>query len=74
MSNPTNVLDHLAAIAAEAGLEVMDQILGIVSDREEVPDEVLLRLTADDMTALYEGFVGPAVDRVEKSLLGDYDA
>lgn len=63
------VSTHIANISREAGLGVMEQILTIVSDREEVSDEALLALTSKDLVALYDGFVGPAVDRVERSLM-----
>jgi hypothetical protein len=65
------VLHHIAKIADEAGYEVMgvDGILGILYNRESVPDELLLALTADDVDNLYDSFVGKAVDAIEDSLL-----
>jgi hypothetical protein len=67
------VQEHIETICEEAMLGVMVQVLEIVRDREEVPEESLLGLDADDVTEMYEGWIGPAIDRLEKSLLGDYD-
>lgn len=67
-----SVHDHLESIAAQAGLEVMGHVLSIVADREQVPVESLLALGEQDVTELYEGFVARAVDRVERSLLGEF--
>ncbi|MBB3752560.1 hypothetical protein FHT44_005072 [Mycolicibacterium sp. BK634] len=63
--------DHINEIAKAAYLEVMASggILGILADRETVPDELLLALTADDVTELYESFIAPAIDNIEDALL-----
>ena len=63
------MLAKIQATCAEAGLEVMAEVLSIVWNREEVPVEVLTGLDASQVSDLYEMFVGPAVDRVEAYLL-----
>lgn len=68
-----SVAEHIANICEQAGLQIMEQVLDVVMDREEVTTERLLGLTADDIYPLYEAWVGPAVDDVEKSLLGLFD-
>ena len=65
--------NHLEKVCAEAGLETMADILDIVRNREEVLDARLEELTADDITDMYDSWVGPAVDGIERSLLGDED-
>lgn len=66
------VTEHLNAIAKQAYYEVMDAetgIMGILRNRETVPDECLLALDADDIGALYDEYIGPAVDGIEDALL-----
>jgi hypothetical protein len=66
----SSVYNHIDKIANEAGYAAMGSagILGIVADREYAHKDALLALTADDVTDLYERFVGPAVDAIEDSL------
>ena len=64
---------HIETICEEAGLGVMVQVFEIVRDREEVPEEAILGLDAEDVTQLYDAWIGPAIDNVEKSMLGDFD-
>lgn len=68
-----NVVWHLDKIAVQAGLEVMGAtnggVLGILYNRESVPDATLLALTADDVTDLYESLIAPAIDRIEERVL-----
>lgn len=66
------VTEHLDRIAHEAGYQVMDAtngILGIVFNRETVSDARLSMLTPEDVNALYDAFIGPAVDALEDYLL-----
>lgn len=67
----SEVFKHLDQIANDAYLGVMssDGILGILHDRETVSDERLLALTADDVSDLYDRFIGPAIDDIEDALL-----
>lgn len=76
MSTPSteehaDVRAHIDMIAERAYYEVMSSrgILGILHDRETVPDDVLLALTPDDVNDLYDWFIGPAIDSIETHLL-----
>lgn len=62
------VLRHIDKISRTAGLEIMGDVLGVIHDRQDVPDETLLRITEDDLYAMYEGFIARAIDRLEDSL------
>lgn len=55
--------------AAVAGLGVAAGMLEVVADREAVTAEALDALTPEDVTHLYDAFIGPAVDRIEQHLL-----
>jgi hypothetical protein len=70
MSTLNTVHQHIDKIANQAGYAAMGSagILGILADREALPENVLLALTADDVNDLYDAFVGPAVDAIEDSL------
>lgn len=70
---PADPFSAVEAACAEAGLQVMAQVLSIVAEREEVPMETLAALTPEEIYDLYEGWIGPAVDKVENSLLGHYN-
>ena len=64
-----DVLDqHLANITKEAGLKMMSGVFDVLIDRETIPAATLLRLTSDDVLELYEAWIGPAIDDVERSL------
>lgn len=54
---------------AAAGLEVVGEIVGIVRNRETVPDATLDRIGVDDVQHIYDAFIGPTVDAVEDYLL-----
>lgn len=54
-----------------AGLPVMREVFDILSDREKVPPSHLEDVTARDVAALYDEFIGPAVDDVEDALTTD---
>jgi len=56
-------------VARAAGLEVMSEILDILRNRETVGETRLTALTAEDVSALYEGYIGPAIDAIESALL-----
>lgn len=64
------IVDHLNAIADQAGLPVMGAsgLLGIIWEREIFSDERLLALDADDVLNMYDAYVGPAVDGIEDYL------
>jgi hypothetical protein len=51
----------------------MIEILEIIQDREDTPQRALLGLSADDIGALYETHIGPAIDAVERSLNDEAD-
>lgn len=57
----------------EAGLQVMAQVLFVLHEREGLPAATLDAITSEDIAALYEGFIEPAIDNVERSLLGDFN-
>lgn len=59
----------IAKNCADAGLEVMEQIIGILYNRETVTPEVLLALTPEQITDIYNYTLGPAIDRIENDLL-----
>lgn len=61
----------VAQNCADAGLEVMEQIIGILFNRETVAPEALVALSPGDIQDLYFTFVDPAIDRIEDGLLGD---
>lgn len=61
--------EHLTAVCAEAHLNSMVEVFAFVLDREQVSDEQVLALTADDVTGLHDAYVAPAVDRIEDALL-----
>lgn len=63
--------ERVRATCAQAGLEAMAGILVIVRDRENVDEQALLELAPEQVTDLYDSFVGPAVDAVEDDLLGE---
>lgn len=58
----------------EAGLDVMAVIMGVLYDRENVSVETLVSVTASDsnIDLMYESFIAPAIDALERSLLNDY--
>ena len=58
-----DVFGHFDRIAAEAGLEIMSDVFGILWNREVIKEQ--LALTADDVVDLYELFIGPAIDEIE---------
>lgn len=60
-----DVWKHLHRIATDAGFEIVADAVGILYCREVISAEDVFALTADDITSLYEGFVGPAIDRME---------
>jgi len=62
------VEDHLVNISREAGLDVMGEVFSVIRDRGSVPDTTLAALTADDVTALYEGHIAPGIDSAEQYL------
>lgn len=67
MAEP-EVLRHIAKISRNAGLEIMGEVLGIIYNREEIPDETLLRITEDELFPMYECFIARAIDGLEESL------
>lgn len=62
---------HLHDICTKAGLGVMAGVLSVVRDRETVEDATLLSCSSEDVTAFYEMYIGPAIDHVERRLLGE---
>jgi len=62
------VSEHLAHITKEAGLEMMSGVFDVLINRETIPGATLLRLTSTDVHALYEAWIGPAIDRIESEL------
>ena len=55
-----------------AGLQVMAQILFVLHDREVLSAGALDALTPADITEFYEGFIGPAIDKIEDSLAEEH--
>jgi hypothetical protein len=68
-----DVDEHLRLICEEAGLEIMTQVYDILRNREALADGEFLALDASDVYAHYEAWIGPGIDNLEKSLLGDFD-
>lgn len=62
------VLRHIAQISRNAGLEIMGEVLGIIYNREQISEEALLRISEDDLYAMYESFIARAIDGLEDSL------
>jgi hypothetical protein len=56
----------------EAGLQVMAQVLFVLHDREVLPAAALDAITPEDITEFYEGFIGPAIDKIEESLAEEH--
>lgn len=59
----------IQTVCAEAGLDVMGQVMSILCQRDGLPVESLAALTPSDMERLYENIIGPAIDDVETELL-----
>lgn len=59
---------HVASICQEAGLEMMAGVFDVLWNRETVNTETLASLTSEDVTELYAGFIGPAIDKIEEQL------
>ena len=55
----------------QAGLGIMREVFSVLYDRETVPETVLDAVTPEDVTEFYEGFIGPAIDKIENTLLED---
>ncbi|WP_251153644.1 hypothetical protein [Cellulosimicrobium sp. Marseille-Q4280] len=56
------------AVAEEAGLPVMHDVLGVVWNREDVPADAYADLDADEVADLYEQEIGPAADVMAAAL------
>lgn len=65
--------DHIQQICEEAGYGTMADILQVSRERGDLEDETYLAVTAADLEGLWDGYVGPAIDDVERSIRGDYD-
>lgn len=59
---------HVEHTAKQAGLEIMGHVMSIILDREEIPEEAVLDLSTEDYQEFYEGLIGPAIDKVQRSL------
>lgn len=64
--------DHVNKICEEAGLGVMVQVFQIIADREEVTDEQLMALTADDVNGYYF-HIAKGIDTIENFMLNGDD-
>jgi hypothetical protein len=62
----TELDEHIETICTEAGLEVMVQVFQICLARGQVTEEQIMALAINDVTDLYWGFIGPAIDRTER--------
>jgi len=62
---------HLTYICREAGLDMMIGVFDVLINRETLTPRQLMALTAADITGLYEGWIAPAIDNVERTLRGD---
>lgn len=60
---------HVHNVCEEAGLQVMEQVYDILSNREVLPRDVFTLLTVTDVTGHYFGIVGPAIDAIESDML-----
>lgn len=60
--------DYTAA-PREAGLEAFSGILAILHNRETIDPKVLGALTPERVTALYDGYLERAIDRIEADIL-----
>lgn len=67
--DPAEVEAHVAAICEQAGCNSMADVLGVVADRDEVPNGTFMRLTPEDITELYEERVELYVNDLEQELL-----
>lgn len=69
------VQSHIETICKTAGLEVMAQVFEIIRERETSDEAVtaaaLLALTPADVADYYEGWLAPAIDRIEIGILPD---
>lgn len=63
---------HVDSVCAAAGLRSMDStgVFGFVLDREVVPEEILLSLSADDIADLYAEIIERAVSQLCSRLIG----
>lgn len=64
----TEVNNHLRTICDDAGLPVMQEVLGIVAERDRIHDHVFTALTAADVEGFYYSAVGPLIDDIQGSL------
>lgn len=63
---------HIEKVCEEAGLTVMEQVYDILLNREgEGMEEALAKLTAEDVTSDYFGYLGPAIDNIERNIEQD---
>ncbi len=58
--------DHVKRISEEALLPVVGELLSVVIDREEVHDDLWASMDADDIEDLYDQYVGPMTDRLQR--------
>ena len=68
------------AVAEEAGLPIMHDVLGVLWDRESTPEAAFADLDADEVFSLYEQQIAPAADAMTTALraaerpdLNDYE-
>lgn len=58
----------------EAGLEIMAQVLFVLHDREVLPAAALDAITPGEIYDYYEGFIAPAIDKIEDSINEAHEA
>lgn len=73
LAEANRVQDHIEDVCSEAGYGTMVDILHVTLERESLEDEHYLALSADDLEGIWDGYVGPAIDDVERCIRGDYD-
>jgi hypothetical protein len=66
-------MEHVATVCREAGLDIMEHVFVVLAERETIPYTRLAALTVDEVTDYYYGFIQRSIDKVEASLLGEYD-
>lgn len=57
----------------QAGAGIMVHVLSILMDRGEVGAAAIEALTPEDIVEHYDAWIGPAIDNMERSLLGDFN-
>lgn len=57
----------------QVGAGIMVHVLSILMDRGEIGAAAIEALTPEDIVEHYDAWIGPAIDNMERSLLGDFD-